>query len=63
MEKYNPFENRYPNRKKIIFEKDRFSEKLLNDYKSLNYQKDISSLNDKNNKLNLFIKEKQIKMK
>ena len=59
MEKYNPFEDRYPNRKKNIFEKDRFAEKLLNDYKSLNYQKDISSLNDKNNKLNLFIKGRE----
>ena len=43
--KYNPFEGRYPNRRKVIYEKDKYAESLINKCKSTNYAKNIDSLN------------------
>ena len=57
---YNPFESRYPNRKRIMCEKDKISADLISKYKSLNLTKNLSSLNEKNKKLNLFINQKQL---
>ena len=57
---FNPFENRYPNRKKIICDKDKLSEKKINEDKKRNLVKDLSSLNNQNKKLSLFIKQKKL---
>ena len=57
---YNPFESRYPNRKRIIYDKDKKSEDLIKEYKSLNLTKNLNSLNEKNKKLNLFIDQRQL---
>ena len=58
--KFNPFEDRYPNRRKIIYDKDKRSEKLISEFKALNLKKNLSSLNDNNKKLHLFIKGSNI---
>ena len=52
---FNPFENRYPNRRKIINDKDKLAEKKINEDKTRKLKKDLSSLNNKNKKLGLFI--------
>ena len=58
--KYNPFEGRYPNRRKIIAEKDKYAESLINKCKSINYNKNLDELNEKNKKLSLFVKNKKL---
>ena len=57
--KYNPFVNRYPNRRKIISNKDRESEILIEKQKNLKLSKNLSSLNENNKKLNLFVKHQK----
>ena len=57
--KYNPFVNRYPNRRKIISSKDRESEILIEKQKNLKLSKNLSSLNENNKKLNLFVKHQK----
>ena len=52
---FNPFENRNPNRRKIIIDKDKLAEKKINEDKTRKLKKDLSSLNNKNKKLGLFI--------
>ena len=52
---FNPFENRYPNRRKIIIDKDKLAEKKINEDKTRKLKKDLSSLNNKNKKFRLFI--------
>ena len=59
---FNPFENRYPNRRKVMIEKDREAEYLIKEHKSFNYEKNVESLNYSNKELNLFIGEKQEKV-
>ena len=58
--KYNPFEGRYPNRRNVIYEKDKYAESLINKCKSINYAKNIDLLNEKNKKLNLFVNNIQL---
>ena len=53
--KYNPFENRYPNRSKIIYDLDNYSESLIKEYNSKKFTKNVDSLSVKNKKLYLFI--------
>lgn len=52
---YNPFEDRYPNRRKIMNAKDKYSDSLIKKSKELNIKKNLSSLNENNKKLQLFI--------
>ena len=52
---FNPFENRNPNRRKIIIDKDKLAEEKINEDKTRKLKKDLSSLNNKNKKLGLFI--------
>ena len=52
---FNPFENSYPNRRKIIIDKDKLAEEKINEDKTRKLKKDLSSLNNKNKKLGLFI--------
>lgn len=52
---FNPFENRYPNRRKVMAEKDKESENLIKEHKSYNYEKNVESLNYFNKQLNLFV--------
>jgi ATP-dependent RNA helicase DDX3X len=59
---FNPFENRYPNRRKVMAEKDREAEDLIKQHKNYNYEKNVESLNFSNKELNLFIGEKQEKV-
>jgi ATP-dependent RNA helicase DDX3X len=59
---FNPFENRYPNRRKVMVDKDKKAENLIKDYKSYNYEKNVESLNFSNKELNLFIGERQEKV-
>ena len=59
---FNPFENRYPNRRKVMVDKDREAENLIKEYKSYNYEKNVESLNFSNKELNLFIGERQEKV-
>lgn len=59
---FNPFENRYPNRRKVMNDKDIDAENLIKKHKSLNYEKNVESLNLSNKELNLFIGEKQEKV-
>ena len=61
--KCNPFEDRYPNRKKIIYEKDKYAEQLIKESKELNIKKNLTALNNTNKKLNLFIDGKIISEK
>lgn len=58
--KYNPFEDRYPNRRKIISFKDKDSEFLINKQKNLNLSKNLSSLKENNKKLYLFVKNEKL---
>ena len=57
---FNPFENRYPNRRKIIYDKDKLAEEKIYEEKNRNLTKDLSSLNYENKKLGLFIKQKKL---
>ena len=41
---FNPFENSYPNRRKIIIDKDKLAEKKINEDKTRKLKKDLSSL-------------------
>ena len=59
---FNPFENRYPNRRKVMVDKEREAENLIKYYKSYNYEKNVESLNFSNKELNLFIGEKEEKV-
>ena len=47
---FNPFENSYPNRRKIIIDKDKLAEGKINEDKTRKLKKDLSSLNNKNKK-------------
>ena len=59
---FNPFETRYPNRRKIMIDKDKRSENLIREHKSYNYEKNVESLNYSNKELNLFIGERKEKV-
>ena len=52
---YNPFKNRYPNRTKIIQDKNSYAGNLIKESKSKNLSKNLESLNINNKQLNLFI--------
>lgn len=52
---YSPFKNRYPNRTKIIADKNNYGRNLIEEYKTKNLSKNLDSLNDKNKKLYLFV--------
>ena len=60
---YNPFKNRYPNRTKIIFDKNKYAGNLIFEYKAKNISKNLDSLNDKNKKLYLFVNGKKLSEK
>ena len=57
---YNPFKNRYPNRTKIILDKNNYGRNLIEEYKTKNISKNLDSLNDKNKKLYLFVNGKKL---
>ena len=57
---YNPFKNRYPNRTKIIADKNNYAGNLINQHKSKNKSINLDSLNNKNKQLSLFIQGKKI---
>ena len=52
---YNPFMNRYPNRTKIIIDKNEYAGNLINEWKNKNVSKNLESLNINNKQLNLFV--------
>ena len=52
---YNPFMNRYPNRTKIITNKNDYAGNLITEFKKKNLSKNLESLNINNKQLNLFI--------
>ena len=52
---YNPFMNRYPNRTKIIIDKNEYAGNLINEWKKKNLSKNLESLNINNKQLNLFV--------
>ena len=52
---YNPFMNRYPNRTKIIIDKNEYAGNLINEWKNKNISKNLESLNINNKQLNLFV--------
>ena len=52
---YNPFMNRYPNRTKIIIDKNEYAGNLINEWKKKNVSKNLDSLNINNKQLNLFV--------
>ena len=52
---YNPFRNRYPNRTKIISDKNNYAENLIKKYKEKNNIPNLDSLNDKNKQHYLFV--------
>ena len=58
--KYNPFEDRYPNRRKILYDIDNYSQSLIKEYNSKNFKKNLDSLSIKNKKLYLFINNKKL---
>ena len=59
---FNPFETRYPNRRKIMIDIDKQAENLIRKHKSYNYEKNVESLNYSNKELNLFIGERKEKV-
>jgi ATP-dependent RNA helicase DDX3X len=57
---FNPFIDRYPNRRKIMIEKDKYSDHLIREFTSKKMKKNLESLSDKNKKLYLFINDKKL---
>ena len=60
---YNPFKKRYPNREKIILDKNNYAGKLINEYREKNLSKNLDSLNNNNKKLYLFIENEKLSEK
>ena len=60
---YNPFRNRYPNRTKIISDKNNYAENLIKKYKEKNNTNNLDSLNDKNKQLYLFVNGEKLSEK
>ena len=60
---YNPFKKRYPNREKVIKEKNNYAENLINEYRKKNLSKNLDSLNNSNKKLYLFINNEKLSEK
>ena len=60
---YNPFKKRYPNREKIIKDKNNYAENLINEYRKKNLSKNLDSLNNSNKKLYLFINNEKLSEK